>query len=314
MEQKLNQMTNLGAFPLKKLNSKLFYIFIGFICALFFSCKTVSVQNQSQVNPLDLLDNKSAFYLALPASQDKNLVQKMILNNVSGITEKNAKEIAERTQMVYVGLNKSRKSTEVQLSANVNIPKFAISNIFTKKYGWQTLKIASESDNKKEYSVFEREDCTISFPNEKIAVLGRDVPFMIQKYDELSFDGQLDNSDFESFALNPSCYEWLNENNGEVRFYALKPQSFLRTLMGANLNFKLSYVKGSMVSDPKNDEQYLMNLEFEFKNSSLVLPAKSVLSLAFGLTNSEIYQTSQTQLQIKNIKISKNQLYKLLVI
>ena len=69
-----------------------------------------------------------------------------------------------------------------------------------------------------------------------------------------------------------------------------------------------------MVTDPKNDRQYLMDLEFEFKNSKLVTAARGILTLALGLTDSEVSQPEPNHLVIADIKISKEHLYKILVI
>jgi hypothetical protein len=57
-----------------------------------------------------------------------------------------------------------------------------------------------------------------------------------------------------------------------------------------------------------------MNLEFEFREKKVVPAAKAALSLAFGLTNSEVYLETPTHLVISNIKISKKELYKILVL
>ena len=291
-------------------------IFLLFSFFLF-SCKT-TVNVSNEVNPLDLIDNKSSFYISIPVRQDVNLVQKMIKSNVPSLSDKNALEIAERTQIIYAGLNKKRKKTEIQLAGKCSIPKIALSNVFTKKNGWQTENISFPINEKKQknYSVYSQKGFDISFPNEHTAVLGRDVKEMIENFHYLSnpenqsFKQKEENS---SLHLPPQIYEWLSDSS-EVRFYAEKPQSFLSTLTGAALDLKLVYVKGLMVTDPKNDRQYLMDLEFEFKNPKLVTAARGVLTLALGLTDSEVSQPEPNHLVISDIKISKEQLYKILVI
>ena len=301
---------------MKKCKSFFRAIFLFFSFFLF-SCKT-SVNVSNEVNPLDLIDNKSSFYISIPVQQDVNLVQKMIKSNVPSLSDKNALEIAERTQIIYAGLNKKRKKTEIQLAGKCSIPKIALSNVFTKKNGWQTENISFPINEKKQknYSVYSQKGFDISFPNEHTAVLGRDVKEMIENFHYLSnpenqsFKQKEENS---SLHLPPQIYEWLSDSS-EVRFYAEKPQSFLSTLTGAALDLKLVYVKGLMVTDPKNDRQYLMDLEFEFKNPKLVTAARGVLTLALGLTDSEVSQPEPNHLLISDIKISKEQLYKILVI
>ena len=301
---------------MKKCKSFFRAIFLFFSFFLF-SCKT-SVNVSNEVNPLDLIDNKSSFYISIPVQQDVNLVQKMIKSNVPSLSDKNALEIAERTQIIYAGLNKKRKKTEIQLAGKCSIPKIALSNVFTKKNGWQTENISFPLNEKKQknYSVYSQKGFDISFPNEHTAVLGRDVKEMIENFHYLSNpENQSSQQKEKNFSLHlpPQIYEWLSDSS-EVRFYAEKPQSFLSTLTGAALDLKLVYVKGLMVTDPKNDRQYLMDLEFEFKNPKLVTAARGVLTLALGLTDSEVSQPEPNHLLISDIKINKEQLYKILVI
>lgn len=301
---------------MKKCKSFFRAIFLFFSFFLF-SCKT-SVNVSNEVNPLDLIDNKSSFYISIPVQQDVNLVQKMIKSNVPSLSDKNALEIAERTQIIYAGLNKKRKKTEIQLAGKCSIPKIALSNVFTKKNGWQTENISFPLNEKKQknYSVYSQKGFDISFPNEHTAVLGRDVKEMIENFHYLSNPENQSSKQKEknsSLRLPPQIYEWLSDSS-EVRFYAEKPQSFLSTLTGAALDLKLVYVKGLMVTDPKNDRQYLMDLEFEFKNPKLVTAARGVLTLALGLTDSEVSQPEPNHLLISDIKINKEQLYKILVI
>lgn len=301
---------------MKKCKSFFRAIFLFFSFFLF-SCKT-SVNVSNEVNPLDLIDNKSSFYISIPVQQDVNLVQKMIKSNVPSLSDKNALEIAERTQIIYAGLNKKRKKTEIQLAGKCSIPKIALSNVFTKKNGWQTENISFPLNEKKQknYSVYSQKGFDISFPNEHTAVLGRDVKEMIENFHYLSNPENQSSQQKEKFSslhLPPQIYEWLSDSS-EVRFYAEKPQSFLSTLTGAALDLKLVYVKGLMVTDSKNDRQYLMDLEFEFKNPKLVTAARGVLTLALGLTDSEVSQPEPNHLLISDIKINKEQLYKILVI
>ena len=149
-------------------------IFLLFSFFLF-SCKT-TVNVLNEVNPLDLIDNKSSFYISIPVRQDVNLVQKMIKSNVPSLSDKNALEIAERTQIIYAGLNKKRKKTEIQIAGKCSIPKIAISNVFTKKNGWQTedLSFPLVEKKQKKYSVYSQKGFDISFITQTISSL---VPF-----------------------------------------------------------------------------------------------------------------------------------------
>ena len=85
-------------------------------------------------------------------------------------------------------------------------------------------------------------------------------------------------------------------------------------MIGANLNFKLIYVKGFLKNDLKNEKQYITELEFEFRDPRVVGAAQAMLEVAFGLTDSSVRRISDTHLIVSGIRINKNQLYKILVL
>lgn len=285
------------------------------LSSCFTSCKTTPVA-VTEVNPLDFLDNNSSFYMRVPSSIDPQLIQRMIQGSVKGISEGDSKKIADRIDTVYIGMKKSRKSVDFQISSLCNFPKVAVASAFTKKNGWNSAKLSLAGADGKDvsYTVYENQGLLASFPSVNVACLGRSVPDMVEKYHFLS---QKMNSESNvpllSDVRNWLCYEDDIPDN-QVRFFAAAPQSFLTTLTGANLNFKLIYVRGLLENDPKNENQYLMQLEFEFRDHRVVPAAKAMLSVAFGLTDSDVTMESDTHLTISKIKINKQQLYKILVI
>lgn len=292
-----------------------FFLLFSLCFALFcFGCRSVSVENF--VDPLDLIDSESSFYLRIPKNVDSDLISRMLQNNIQGISEKDAYRITERIDTVYLGLKKSRKSVEFQISSLCSFPKIAVGSAFSKKNGWSTDKLVLENSAKKNetYTIYKNSGILASFPSVNIALLGRNVPSMVEKYHNIS-NGI--NTDF-TFALAEDLHDWLSSDDrssaNQVRFYASKPQSFLTTLTGANLNLKLAYVKGFLVNDADDARQYLASLEFEFKDSRVVGAAKAMLEVVFGLTDSNVTVTSNTHLIVSDVKINKTQLYKILVI
>lgn len=274
-------------------------------------CKSTPVV-QKTVHPLNLIDNNSSFYLKIPTKQDKSLVTSIVEHNIKDVSESDANLIAERIDTIYLGINKRRKSTEFQLSASCSIPKIAVSKLFTKKNGWNSEKLILQNQlgDEVEYKIFDNSELLLSFPSQNLVVLGRAVPSMVEVYNTYFYE--IENGPV--FNLNPLITEWFEKDDDAIRFFATKPQSFLTILTGANLNYKLVYVCGTIISDTKRDDQYIMNLEFEFREKKVVPAAKAALSLAFGLTNSEVYLETPTHLVISNIKISKKELYKILVL
>ena len=279
-----------------------------------FSCKSAPIV--SDVDPLDLLDGSSSFYLRIPQKADPALISRMLQNNLQGLSESDADRITQRIDTVYMGIRKSRKGSDFQLATSCNFPQIAVNTAFSKKNGWKSEKLSLDSKLGKPvvYTVYDNSGLLASFPSLTTGVMGRGVPAMVERYHNLL--QYIESAAYDS--LDENARQWLSYENelsdAQVRFFASKPQSFLTTLTGANLNFKLIYVKGYLENDPENDSQYRMQLEFEFRDSRVVGAAKAMLSVAFGLTDSNVRLTTDTHLIISGIKINKNQLYKILVI
>lgn len=311
-------MTKNGDFLLLKHKKWLSGMSAAFIliAAGIFSVACKSTPFVSEVDPLDLIDSRSAFYIRIPKDVDSNLISRMLQNNLEGLSEIDAQKVAERIDTVYLGLKKSKKSVEFQISSLCSFPKIAVSSAFSKKNGWTSDKLILEGSDKKNvsYTVYNNSGILASFPSENIALIGNSVPAMVERYHNIS-----QNIEFEdNFLLDENIRDWLSYENGlhdgQIRFYASKPQSFLTTLIGANLNFKLIYVKGFLKNDLKNENQYISELEFEFRDPRVVGAAQAMLEVAFALTDSSVKRITDTHLIVSGIRINKNQLYKILVL
>lgn len=306
-------MIRNGALLLKKHNFRKYYNFsILLSCILFGFIACKSAPKGSAVDPIELLDNKSAFYIAVPKAADSEFIKRIIQSNISNISESDADLIINHINKVYCGLNKRKNVTEIQASIDSSIPKKYLPHILTKKNGWNERKVLMESSNI-DYSIYTNSNLDLAFPSTNICCLGRDIDDMITKYDSIST--MLDRDDGEVYSdLDEELVAYLKGAEEEIRFYANKPQSFLTVLTGAQLDLKLIDVKGAFVSDPQHSNQYLLDVDFNFKNATFMKAGRVLLSLAFGLTNSQSMVYNESGLRITGIKLEKNQLYKLLVL
>lgn len=292
------------------------------IATLFLGCKTLpTAAVQKEVDALKLLDGNSAFYIKIPAAVDRDLVSRMVLSSVKEISENEAEQIAGRVNTVYAGLTRKFSKSEIQISASCDVPEIFLPRIFSVKNGWKLRKLSfSEKMPANVYTVYNNGSLDVSFPSKKIACIGRSVEEMLARYDAIlsgdddSFAKNITAGENNSDLPDSAVYDWLSSGEDEIRFSAVAPQSFLTVLTGANLNFKLLYVRGKMVKSPQNDSHYLMDLEFEFADRKFVPAAKGALSLAFGLTDSNVILETPTHLTVTHIKIEKNALYKILVL
>lgn len=282
------------------------------ITAGFFTgCKTLPVEKP--VNALDLLDDESAFYIAIPNEVDPELVVRFLQNNIQNLSEKDAQLISSRIDNVYCGLNHKKNKTIIQIASDARIGDAVASKIFTAKNGWESNLVITTF--KKTYNVYDRDNLELAFPSSDIALIGRDIPVMLNHLDNIrSLEGDLEA--LPPHLLDDQVYEYLNGAGAEkeIRFYAGRPQSFLTTLTGAQLDLKLDHVSGSFVCDPKYEGQYILKLDFKFKNETYMKAGRGLLTLAFGLTNSNCQLIGEDELIISDIKIAKKSLYKILIL
>lgn len=289
--------------------------FFLFAISFFFVAGCKSVPAARNVNAVELLDDKSAFYIAVPSSADSDLIERIIKSNVSGLSDSNAKIICEKIDKVYCGINRSKNSVEFQCVVDGNIPVNTMPKILSKKNGWTTDAFVPQN-SANQYKIFNfserNSSLDMAFPSQKLACVGRDVRDMISRYDFLR---NLPSDDYDlNVLVDKKLAEYLLGAKDEIRFYANKPQSFLTILTGVQLDLRLNEVRGAFTQDPKRKNQYLLNLRFDFKNEKYLKAGKSLLNLAFGLTNSTTVVAETNILEINEIKIDKNQLYKLLVL
>lgn len=263
------------------------------------------------VDPLELIDAESSFYIAVPKNADNVLIERIITGFYEQASESDAKMIAERVNKVYCGLNRSKRSMEVQASIDGNIPRKYLPKLLNGKNGWVTSDYTPEGslENYKIYSG----QIEMTFPSENIACIGRNLEGMLDKFDALSKLPADDSTELYT-DLDSETANYLKGAESEIRFFAKNPQSFLTILTGAQLDLKLIDVKGNFETDPKHQNQYLLDLDFRFKNGTFLKAGKTLLTLAFGLTNSQEEIIGDTELIIRDIRIDKQQLYKLLSI
>jgi hypothetical protein len=291
---------------LDRLSTSLVSVSILFLLLLA-GCKSAPAGRP--VDALELIDKQSSFYIAVPRAADNVLIERIITGFYEGASEADAKMIADRVNKVYCGLNRSRNGTEVQASVDGNIPLKYIPKALNEKQGW-VISDYTPAESISKYKIYSG-PVEMSFPSAKIACIGRNLEGMLDKYDML-FKLPADDTTALYSDLDEELTNYLKGAESEIRFYANKPQSFLTILTGAQLDLKLIDVKGNFTTDPKHPNQYFLDLDFRFKNGTFLKAGKALLTLAFGLTNSQEEIIGDNQLIINDIRIDKQQLYKLL--
>ena len=307
-------MTKNGVLKLKKHSRSLWSLSLSkgillVIILLITACK--SVPSGTIVKAPELLDKNKNFFISIPTSVDPELVKYLIKSNVQGISDSDVDELTSRINRAYAGLNADNKDSRLQLAVDSNIPIKYIPKILTKKNGWSVSQFTGPASSAK-YGLYMQNDITLAFPSDKLALLGEDVEGMLTKYDEIHSIPADDSVGKNYSSLDSQTYEHITESDSEIRFITNKPETFLLMLTGQKLTLQLETVRGSFVCDPKNDNQYLLDFVFEFKNKTVAKAGKVMLGFVFGLADGEDNDLKENEVKITGIKIKKQQLYDIL--
>ena len=298
---------------MKKLNNgsrNKFGITIGILFLLLITaCK--SLPSGTIVKAPELLDNNKNFYISIPADVDPELVKYVIKNNIEGISDSDVQDIVSRIDRAYAGLNADNKNSKLQLAIDSHIPVKYIPKILTKKNGWTVKEFTGPTSSFK-YGLYSQNDITLAFPSDKLALLGENVDGMLSKYDEIHAIPADDSVGINYSSLDPLTYDHITESASEIRFITNKPETFLLMLTGQKLTLQLNTVRGSFISDPENDNQYVLDFIFEFKSAAFAKAGKVLLGFVFNLADGEDNSLKTNEVKITGIKIKKQKLYDIL--
>ena len=279
--------------------------FAALILVLLGSC--ASLPKGAEVNPIDLLSGDAAFYMRIPKKIDGELVERILRASTQHISESDAKLISGRIDTIYASLSRTKTSTSVEAAVSGAIPRRIAQAVLLKNARWKTETHIPEGSIRP-YFYYASNGVELAFPSPNIVCAANDVKPMLSAFDACAYGGSL------SHKVSDAVFDWLDVSGSEIRFYAPNPLSFLTILTGTNLNLQLNYVKGAMITDSARDDQYVMSIEFDFNNKTVVRAGEAMLALAFGLTNAQVTRNSPTNITISGIRINKRQLYKLFVL
>lgn len=286
---------------------KLYFSIISLLAVMLSGCKTLP--ESFTVKPLDLLDAENEFLISIPSQADPEFINYFLINNVNNFNEKDLHQINDRISHIYCGIIHEKNNFTIQTAIEENIPSKYITKQLSKNKSISNFSYETVYEN--DYKIFSVEGMDITFPNNTLALAGRNVTQMLDNYDYISSTGIiLPNPLWE----NDLMYEYLLTASDEIRFYAVKPQAFLSMLVGTQMDLKLLAVYGSFKIDSEYPSQYIVELNLKFKNEKYLKAGKSLLNLAFSLTGGKVESTKNCELKISDIKIKKSQLYDLLVL
>ncbi|MCR4742100.1 MAG: hypothetical protein K5866_04425 [Treponema sp.] len=284
--------------------NRLFFSFCLILSTGLLACK--SAPEAFPVEAMDLLDLDSEFYISIPSQADPDLIKYFLQKNIENINGENIDLISQRINTIYCGILHEKKSYKIQAAVDESIPANFASRKIKKIKAIDKIQYEVDSTF---YDSYNYQGLEISLPSNNLALLGRNLPEMLKKYDSIKSTGY-----GQTVWENQEIYEFLKSPVNEIRFYSNKADYFLSILIGHQLNLHLKSFKGEFKLDPNYKSQYIVDLDLEFQNEKFMRASRSLLALTFGLTGSDIEFVDSNKLNISNIQIKKELLYKLLIL
>lgn len=267
---------------------------------LFISCKTIPTAKR--IEPIDLLTSDNNVLFSLSATQNQEVVNKLLLNSAQGISETDVSKLTKKLKTIYCGLNLN--TNKIQIIAYTNISNKYLPSILTEKNGWITEDLQFE-DSPFIYKVYKNNQIELTTYDNNVICAGNDVKNMLYNYDLkfLTFN-------FDDRNLDSDIYEWIEKPGDTIKFYTNNSKSFLSMITNNLLDLDLmDHMKGELVASSEDKDFFQMKLIISFKNEKFRKAGKSIISIALKPLNVDIELSGDSDLIVKNLKINKEQIY-----
>lgn len=297
---------------------------------VFFSCKSLPANNLVPVKTFDMLDDEGALYMHIPAKTNQNFLDVLFTKATKNVDSTSIGMFVSRMGNMYLSIGSKTNKKRYQAAIDMTMSVSSILSDSFKQQGIKKLtyvpesKLADSDAKFLGYQYYAIDNFQIALPSYNQIVFAQDVKPMLNMFDfeqkevidlledVKEADIKQINSSFENNSRkdwkSSDLYKWISEDTQDIRFYIVRPQSFLANLLGTNVSvntFKLKYAKGSFAKLPNS--KYELTLELEFLESRFIKPATSILMLALGLTDSEISLTSPSTILLKGVHLSVDQ-------
>lgn len=274
-------------------------------------CKSAGNLNVPVIEAFDVLEQDSLMYMKIPVQAHKEFSRAFVASAVPQANDTIVNGIVNNIDTLYMGLATNTDKKRMQISASSSITASNL-NLLSKNAGWS--KGSVKTDAVTVYPVYSERQLELSQVCKDIIVLSnREVKPLIYTYDsefKTALEGNTINEDWKASDIHEFVTDTVNDN---IRFYMVKPLSLLTNLLGTSLSttiFQLNFVRGEVEKLPNT--KYAVTLELDFKQPNLVTRAAGFVTLALGLTNSQIVMETPTLMKITNIEVSMKQLESML--
>ncbi|MCR5612475.1 hypothetical protein [Treponema sp.] len=280
--------------------------------AFFAGCKSAPVTALESVNAFDVLDDDAALYLSIPAKENSDLLEQFISSLKLGVSESDAKMIVSKLNTVYASFGSKADKKRVCISCDANIPDSVSAILKSSGYTEKTVEFDSVYGTNTPYKYYSSNTLEMAFPSSRNALISKSVVPLIKNYafEEMVANGCVDFvQEYKADWLDSDLYKWLTFDTNAIHFYIVRPQSFLSNLLGSAVSsktFKLNYAKGEFTK--LANSKYGLTLDLNFQDPKYIKPAMSLLTLALGLTDSEMQMVDSKTVKLSGVHISSKQL------
>ena len=296
---KLKPMTKSGVHLLKRHNvfSAPEIIFLG---AVFFLFSCSSSPKLPEVEILDCVDLNSSFTVHIPVRENEEFVNYAFVK-LTGADSSSVEKIIKKTDRIVI----CSSGSGFEGGACVSFPSVFLSSAFTEKNGWKTLKSQNTAFEHKIYSSTEN-NLQISHPAPKDLFFGTNIEPLLKRYETNAF--KKDSVSVEDFKF----YDFLMDvSDGNIRFCAPEPKSFISRYFGKSLNPGITSVKG-ILKKSKSKNLFALEMELEFQSKSSIKAAAQMIKLALFPVPAKIQISGSNTIVITDISLSYRQLLELM--
>ncbi|MGN0730090.1 hypothetical protein [Treponema sp.] len=277
---------------------KLFPVFLLVLC--FFGCKSSEVTTfVPEIDPLSLLEEDSSIYISIPASKNQELVSGILCARISGLAQKDAMSIAERTKNLYAGVGTVEDRSRLQIVSKTSIPHIVLQSALSKKNGWERSYFQYESKNFEKF-IHAKSEFQAAFPASNLICSSQNVDLLLENFAE------------NKPAPDAAWKKWISQEQpqGEIFFYITRPGQYLRSLIGQTVNVGTDAIYGTLKhSAEKNSPgQYELSFFTHLTDKRSAVALKALLSLSFAMTGGTIEQPDDLTLKISGIEISETKI------
>ncbi len=234
-------------------------------------CQTVKMTKAFSAS--DVLPDTDSMYVKIPVESNKELCNTILNTYIVGLTEKNSKDLLDRSQYMYASVNFADNSINAAVVGD--FPVF-IDMVFTKKNGWETRRFEEKGRSLKYYESAMGFKVAV-IQNSVMLVSSSDVQVLLRRlfayedelYPEIREVAPTEQNTEQSTIRSKK--DILSSNGTEISFYTSQAGLFIESIIGNGITLAADTASGDFSKETENE--YVLDMEMTFTNKHALKPA-----------------------------------------